>query len=299
MNIKWEEGAPVPVGRNGHTAVWLNGLVYVGGGYDNSVVKASYKIDCFDPVNGLWSSPINTAYCHFAMTTLNNKLLIAGGWDKSYKTTNQILTMGTGQTQLRDYTMMVTARSCATAAGHQGMLIITGGIDDNTKSLSSTEMFDSVNRQWYFTNDLSQPHYWLQSVIVDNIFYLLGGLDKDDYPSPTVFTAPLDTLSTHQLQWNTHQDTPWCRSAPVSVHGTHLLIVGGGKKIGNEFTRTSDVYKLNKVTHNWEAIGHIPFARYSSAAVNTADNTVIVIGGENDKGKVTNTVWIGSCDPEW
>ena len=295
MNIKWEEGAPAPVGRAGHTAVWLNGLVYVGGGIETGW-RVSYIINCYDPVNNSWNSPINTPYYYFAMTTLNNTLLIAGGEDKSNKKTNQILTMDAGQ--LKSYTKMITARSCATATGHQGMLIITGGEDDKGKILSSTALFDSSNGQWYVSNDLPKPHNWLKSVIVDNILYLLGGINKDDDYSPAVFTAPLDTLSRHQLKWNTLQDTPWCRSAPVSVYGTHLLIVGGGKKIGDKYTHTSDVYKLNKVSHSWEAIGHIPSARKSSAAVSTANNRVIVIGGVNDKGVYTNTVWIGSCDPQ-
>ena len=281
------------MGRAGHIAVWLNGLVYVGGGYESG--KASYIINCYDPVNNSWNSPINTHYGLFAMTTLNNKLLIAGGWDKSYKKTNQILTMDAGQ--LKNYTKMITARSYATATGHQGMLIITGGSDNKNKILSSTELFDSSNRQWYVPNDLPQSHYLLKSVIVDNMFYLLGGINKDGN-SPAVFTAPLDTLSRQQLKWNTLQDTPCCRSAPVSVYGTHLLIVGGGKKIGYKYTRTSDVYKLNKVSHSWEAIGHISSARSGSAAVSTADNRVIVIGGLNDKEEYTNTVWIGSCDPQ-
>ena len=282
------------MGCSGHTAVWLNGLVYVGGGFETGL-NPSYIINCYDPVNNSWSSPINTPYGHFAMTTLNNKLLIAGGRDKSYNRTNQILTMDAGQ--LKNYTKMITARSLATATGHQGMLIITGGMDDKGKILSSTELFDSSNGQWYVIDDLPQPHDWLRSVIVDNILYLLGGLNKDG-ASPAVFTAPLDTLSRHQLKWNTLQDTPWHRSAPVSVYGTHLLIVGGFKKIGDKFIRTSDVYKLNKVSHSWEAIGHIPSARSVSAAVSTADNRVIVIGGLNDKEERTNTVWIGSCDPQ-
>ena len=274
--------------------MWLNGLVYVGGGTDTGY-KLSYIINCYDPVNNSWSSPINTPYCLFAMTTLNNKLLIAGGWDKSHKTTNQILTMDAGQ--LTNYTKMITARLYATATGHQGMLIITGGMDDINKILSSTELFDSSNGQWYVTDDLPRPHNGLKSVIVDNILYLLGGYNKDGN-SPVVFTAPLDTLSRHQLKWNTLQDTPCIASAPVSVYGTHLLIVGGNKKIGDKYTHTSDVYKLNKVSHSWEAIGHIPSARRSSPAVSTADNRVIVIGGWNDKAEYTNTVWIGSCDPQ-
>ena len=129
MNIKWEEGAPASVGHANHTAVWLNGLVYVGGGIGTG--GSLYIINCYDPVNNSWSSPINTPYCFFAMTTLNNKLLIAGGRDNSWKSTNQILTMDAGQ--LKNYTKMITARSSATATGHQGMLIITGGQDDKRR----------------------------------------------------------------------------------------------------------------------------------------------------------------------
>ena len=291
MNIKWEEGAPVPVGYYHHTAVWLNGLVYVGGGFESGYIP-SYIINCYDPVNNSWSSSINTPYCEFTMVTLNNKLVTAGGQDRSNYRTNQIFIMDASQ--LKNYTKMITARSHATAAGHQGMLIITGGRDDKGRRLSSTELFDSNNGQWYKCNELPKPYSSLKSVIVDNILYLLGGYDKDGYSSPAVFTASLNTLSTHQLKWNTHQDTPWCLSAPVRVNSTHLLIVGGYK----DRKYTSDIHKLNKVSHSWEAIGHIPSARCRSAAVSTADNTVIVIGGENDKGWATNTVWIGSCEPQ-
>ena len=291
MNFKWEEGASVPVDCYRHTAVWLNGLVYVGGGYETGC-KASYTINCYDPVNNSWNSTINTPYCHYAMTILNNKLLIAGGKDRNGRRTSQVLIMEIGQ--LNSYTKMITARSDATATGHQGMLIITGGRDNKSNILSTTELFDSKNGQWYVSNDLPQPYYYLQSVIVDNTLYLLGGVNTDSNSS-AVFTAPLDTLSRHQLKWNTHQNTPYCRSAPVSVNGTHLLIVGGSKMTGLDCIRYSDVYKLKKVNQSWEAIGHIPSTRSLSAAVSTADNRVIVIGGKKDKGEITNTVWIGSC----
>ena len=298
MNFKWEEGIPTPVQCYGHTAVFLNGMVYVGGGIE-PLWRLSYIINCYDPVNNSWSYPVSTPYCHFAMTTLSNKLLIAGGHNKYNKKTNQTFTMAARQ--LNNYTNMITARSHAVAAGHQEMLIITGGKDDKGDMLSCTELFDTKNGQWYMSNNLPEPHCWLKSVIVDNILYLLGGSNKDGR-SPAVFTAPLDTLSAHQLKWSTNQDTPWCRSAPVSVNGTNLLIIGGNKLIENKQSRTSNIYKLNKITHSWEVIGHIPSATSSSAAVSTADNSVIVIGGvidSNDRRRIISTVWIGSCEPQW
>ena len=286
VNIKWEEGAPAPVSRANHTAVWLNGLLYVAGG----VGANSYTLDSYNPVSNSWSSPINTPYCYFGMTTLNNKLVIAGGLDKSFKITNQLLTTGAGQ--LKNYTKMTTARSFATATGHQGMLIIMGGRDDKGNRLSSTELFDSANGQWFTCSNLPNPCSSLKSVTFDNIIYLLGGVDTDGCYSPAVFTARLNTLSRHQLLWSTQRETPLCQSAPVSINDTNLLIVGGCK----DDIFTSDICNLNKVTHRWEAIGQIPSARGLSAVVSTADNRIIVMGGVNDKGEFTNTVWIGSCE---
>ena len=127
VNIKWKNGAPAPVNRYGHTTVWLNVLVYVGGGTETRApTKHSYRIDCYDPVNNSWSSPINTPYSLFTLTILNNKLLTVGGM-KHNSRTNQILIMNAGQ--LTVYTEMMLRRTGTSAASHQGMLIITGGYD--------------------------------------------------------------------------------------------------------------------------------------------------------------------------
>ena len=298
VNIKWEEGAPAPMNFHyGHTAVWLNGVVYVGGCYETSLFNHSCRIDCYDPVNNSWGSPINTPYSLFTLTTLNNRLLTVGGWKQNSRT-NQILIMNDGQLTL--YTKMRLRRASASAASHQGMLIITGGWD-GSKALSATELYDSHNGQWYYCDDLPQPHSRLLPVIVDDTLYLLGGVDGGGYGSQTVFTAPLDTLSRHQLKWSVYQDTPLSYSTPVCVNGAHLLIVGGGEnKIFNTSSKSRndpDIYKLNKVSHSWEAIGHIPLPRASPVAISTGDNNIIIIGGMS-KGKSTNTVWIGSCEPQ-
>ena len=290
VNIKWEVEASAPVDfYNGHTAVWLNGVIYVGGGYEAPLMH-SCSIDCYDPVNNSWSSPINTPYSLFTLTTLNNKLLTVGGMKQNSRT-NQILIMNDGQ--LTVYTEMMLRRTGTSAASHQGMLIITGGWD-GSKQLSATELYDSHNGQWYCCDDLPQPHTMLQPVIVDDTLYLLGGYNKNGVGSQTVFTAPLDTLSRHQLKWNVYQDTPQYHSAPVCVNSTSLWIVGGE---GGKSLNDSDIYRLNKANHSWEAIGHIPSPRESPVVISTGDNSIIVVGGVS-KGKPTNTVWIGSCEPQ-
>ena len=278
MNIKWQDGAPAPVKDGYHTAVLCDGKVYIGGG-DGS----PDRIHIYTPASNSWSLPINAPH-HFAITTLNNRLITAGGIDRNDKVSNKIFLLDGDH--LKEYTRMITARYQATAAGYQGTLIITGGRVNYKSRLDSTELFNSTTGQWYNTGKLPSPHCRLQPVIVDNVLYLLRGA--------TVYTAPLDTLSSHQLKWSSHQCTPGHSSAPVSIQGRHLLTVGGRKK--NVITK--DIHKFNKISHSWEDIGQIPSARRGPAAVSVADNKIVVVGGYDDKYLPTNTVWLGLLEPQ-
>ena len=287
MNIKWQEGAPAPVKDAFHTAVLCNGKVYIGGG---SI--SSDRIDIYTPANNSWSpSPIKLSYGYFAMTTLNNQLITAGGMDRSHKVTSKIFSLDGNH--LKEFTNMITPRRSATDAGYCKILIITGGVDGKGSTLVSTELFDSSKGQWYNTGDLPSPHYGLQSVIVDNTVYLLGGADAGHSYSKKVFSASLDNLYNHHLKWIIQNDTPGHSSAPVSIQGKHLLTVGGVKE--NKATR--DIHMFNKVSHHWEVIGQTNSGRQGPAAVSVADTKIVVVGGEDNSILNTNTVWIGLLEP--
>jgi len=287
MNIKWQAGVPAPVEGAHQTAVFLDGKVYIGGGDGSSDV-----IDIYTPANNSWSSsPINTPYQHFSMTTLNSQLITAGGQDRSdFIVTNKIFLLHGDQ--LKEYARMITPRRKATAAGYQGTLIIAGGRNDQNKILATTELFDSASGQWYSVSDLPSPHFDLKSVIVNNVLYLLGGASNERMYSNEVFTASLDTLSSNQLKWRSQQCTPRHSTAPISIQGRHLLILGG--------YMNRNIYMLKKVmiNYSWKVIERIPSPRRSPGAVCVEDNKIIVIGGMDDKGLYTNTVWIGSCEPQ-
>ena len=81
------------------------------------------------------------------MTTWNNKLVIAGGQDASNKKTNQIFITDDGQ--LKNFSKMIAARTHATAAGYQEVIVITGGRDIYNVTLLSTEVLDSNTGQSY------------------------------------------------------------------------------------------------------------------------------------------------------
>jgi len=273
--------------------VLLDGKVYIGGGSEAGRIP-SYRIDVYTPASNSWSSsPIITPCYYFAMTTLNEQLIIAGGKDRSNKMlTNKIFSLN--GSQLKEYTMMITPRCNATAAGHKGTLMVVGGVGDHNRLLATTELFDTITGHWCNATDLPVPHCGLKSVIVDNTVFLLRGRNKEGV-SLAVFTAPLDTLSSHQLKWNYLLVTPWCNSAPVSING-NLLILGGYNFSSGH---TNNIYIFNKASQSWEVIGKIPSARSVPAAVSIDDNKIVVVGGLDDScNGGTNTVWIGSCESQ-
>jgi len=292
LKIKWYEGAPAPECHAANTAVFLNGRVYIGGG-ESWHLRPLYQIDVYNVAKNLWTISITTQSAYFALATLNNNLIIAGGRDRNSTAIKQIFTLDNNQ--LRMFNTMSKSRYCATAEGYRGILLIVGGKSQSGNVVASTELFDSTNGQCYICDDLPQPHYWMQSTVVGNTFYLLGGFDGDACYSPKVFTANVDTLSNHQLKWSSESPTPWCRSAPATLFSTNLLTIGG-VVYSDGCTCTSNIYIFDKTNHRWNVIGYTPSGTDAPSATNIANDKVIVIGGVTyGAGSVcyTNTVWIG------
>ena len=291
VNIKWEEGAPVPVATAFHTAVLYNGAIYVGGG-SCEIIDDLYKIKIYHPDTNKWDDPINTPRYMFAMTVLVDKLIIVGGVVRGSETiTNKLLTLQGGQWE--DYSQMPTARWWASAVSHQSMMIVMGGRDDVKHNLGTTELLDSTTGQWFKCNDLPQPLDHLQPVIVGGLLYTLGGANAFNEPTEAVYAAPLHALSNHQLQWQQLADITWCNSAAVSVNNKYLLAVGGD--VEHDTVCVLKIEKAGSVitSTSWESIGTLPKVHYGTSAVSLG-NQIIVIGGADEKAQYHKTVTIGT-----
>jgi len=293
--VKWEELVPLPVCRNSHIAVLLGGNVYIGGGVEGNSDndnRQCYRLDIYNLTTNQWSSsPITTPYSWFAMTVLDDKLVIVGGATRNYEVVKKVLVLNAGQ--WKDYSEMPTARIHSTAVGYHSMLIVVGGlikVEGKLTRVSTTELLDTTNGCWYICNNLPSLHQQLKAAIMNDKLYLLGGGDSN--PSPKVFVASLNDLSTHQLNWQLASNTPWCFSAPVVLYNKFLLTVGG-RQPHDKTSQTSEVYTLNPSTGQWKHLTNIPAARSFPAVVGVADK-IIVIGGMTNKGQeYSNTVWIG------
>ena len=295
------EAAPLPVCRTAAIAVVLLGSVYVGSGREGKhEVVESYRLDVYNLVANRWSSPVSTPYCDFAMTVLDDKLLIVGGATKSDDVTNAILVLDAGKWS--KYSEMPTARYGAIAAAYQNILIVTGGIafiNEKWTKLSTTELLDTANGNWYICSNLPSPYCDLRTVVIKNTLYLLGGSNQHK-AVPDVLSASLSSLSTHQLTWHSISSTPWCGSAPVVLYNKYLVAIGGRNQ-SNVSKKTCQLCAFDMSSGVWKSIANLPQARSRLAAVGVADNKIICIGGalsrmDNQDAEYSSVVWIGTVD---
>ena len=295
VSVKWKEAASLPLGRSAHTAVFLQGSVYVGGGLEGKSVrkdKDCCKIDIYNVHTNQWSAlPIATPHCGFALAVLNDKLVIAGGCMKSGEITNKVLVLDEGEWTY--YNEMRTARYNLAAVGYQSMLITVGGLIDNVRTdVAITEILDTANGSWYTCSDLPMPHYQLKCVVMNNVLYVLGG--KHLSPSTQAFAASIDNLSSsHQLRWHPIPDAPWCFSAPIVLHNKFLLTFGG-REPSNKASQTTEVCAFNPSTDSWKQIATAPEARSCSAVVGVAENKILLLGGTTKQEKYSSEAWLGT-----
>ena len=293
VNIKWEEGAPAPVTSVGHTAVLFNRSIYMGGGMcDDDNDNDDCKINIYHPDTNKWDDAIDTPHAFFTMTLLVDKLIIVGGKiRRSSEATNELLTLQDGQWE--DYSQMPTARGLASVVSHQSMMIVMGGIDDDGHALSTTELLYSITGQWVKCNDIPQPLFCLQPVIVDEMLYTLGGANADNDGSRAVYAAPLHALANHQLEWQQLADTPWEASAAISLSNKYLLAVGGNAEYDTVRVLKNEKAGSMITSTSWESIGTLPKVYKGTSAVSLG-NQIIVIGGFNKENDHHNAVTIGT-----
>jgi len=283
VNIKWEEGAPAPVGRYCHTAVLYNGVIYVGGGWtkdNDGELQAPHTLDMYHTDTNTWDT-IDTPHYLFAVTVLTGKVVIVGRiTTRDDEVTNKVLVLESGQ--WKNYTEIPTARGAVAAVSHQSMMTVMGGCY-GWNTLNTIELFNDTTGQWFKCNDLPQPFEFLQSVIVGDTVFVLGGVNKDNKLSAAVYAAPLDTLSNHQLKWQHLVDTPCDDLAAVGLSNKYLLAVG-----------KNDIYTLNSTATTWMTIGTLPVHIAGTTIVCDEQSILVMIGGADSDNRFTKKLWIGS-----
>ena len=263
-------------------SVQVQGTLYVGGGKaddDNQYIVMTYDISA-----GKWVTlpPYSTHW--FAMTAIDNHLVLVGGVgsDSSY---SKVLGVWRADSKnwTHPYPDMTTPRNSCSAVMYKQYLVVAGGWGAAGDTLSSVEIMNTDNKQWY--TGPPTPIGWtcMKTVIVDDMCYIMGGVIEGVYTNK-VYSVSLpalvsqldsDSSAKDTQTWKELPQLPVTRAAPLSISGS-LLAVGGRDKY---YRTVSALHLYQPDAGQWVKVADMPTPRYNCTCITISNNKLLVFGG--------------------
>ena len=295
LQLSWRRGPDMPFEMKGYVqSVVVEGTVYVGGGYagfnsDNKCIVMTYDISA-----GKWATLLPYRVRSFAMTAINNQLVLVGGfnhrnvkskvlgvWDADYKNWRH------------PYPEIFTARSSCSAVVYNEWLVVVGGVRTGGAVLSSVEVMNINTKQWYTGPQTCVPWYLMQTAIVGEECFFMSGYTGGSTTTATATTNVynvslpylISNLQSNERDldgqiWKEISGLQTTYSTPLSISGS-LLAVGGKDKDYKAVT-TIRLYKPD--TGEWANVGDLPRPRYECTCVLLNSNRELlslVVGGSD------------------
>jgi N-acetylneuraminic acid mutarotase len=204
----WETKASMPTPRSDLSASVINDRIYLIGGkkYSNtSPYFIETKInEVYDIANNSWTTKasIPTATFGYGSATIDGKIYIVGG--SQALTSQQETSASVDANQVYDsqkdnWTLaanLPTLASYGAAAATQNDLVparlyLAGGYSQNVLT-SKTQVYNPYNNSWTEGTSLSSPRADLALAVVNDILYVMGGFDGQNWVSLNEQFKPAD-----------------------------------------------------------------------------------------------------------
>ncbi len=277
----------MPVAMTGYIqSVEINDTVYVGGG-GTKRGEDDYIVIAYNTQSCQWHTlpPYSTGL--FAMTSINNKLVLVGGInrDGSYSSV-----LGEWQPDSNQWTHpfrpMPTPRWSPSATSYKHWLVVAGGFHGDC--LQTVEVLDVSNMQWSTGPSTPTPWMNMKSSTIGDAWYLMGGwCEKVCLRSPDVYSVSLEALVSHSSSdssniWNKLPSLNCALSCPLNIGGSLLAV--GGRDMKSE-KPVSTIQRYVPETNTWVQAGQLPHAVYDCTCIMTSGK-VHVMGGYDGKTRL-------------
>ena len=279
LQLDWRRGPDMPFSMSSYIqSVEVDGTVYVGGGYGDKD-EDGYTVMAYSMQSCKWHTLPPYSAKWFAMTTINNKLILVGGHHDT-----QVDQLGVWKTDSNQWTRpfppMPTPRSSPSATSYKHWLVVAGGF--RKFLLSTVVVLDIHNKQWSTAPSTPIPWFRMKSTIIGDTWYLMGsgqvGTDITD-----VYSVSLEALVSHSASdsskiWNKIAPLNCYCSSPLSLGG--YLLAFGGHDIMRKCVSTIQCYVSENNT--WVPAGELPYPLHDCTCIMTAGR-LHVFGGYSER----------------
>ena len=243
ISLQWRRSKD-PIGKTeGASAVTIDGVIYCGGS-----LGSTHRMYQYTPDSDIWSELTQPPVRGFFTTSLNGKLVLAGGGNyKGFDVNNVTVWDSDRHMWTNPYPPMPTARSQAAAVGYKKYLVVACGFP----GLATVEVLDSSTGRWYTGEPLPVGGRKMSAALVGDSWYL-SSLRQWHDTKYHIFKANLPTLIDNAMLSKGDAAPVWQELPPVpqitlATFKGHLLAVG----------KTIQHYDLEN--DMWEMLEYLPF----------------------------------------
>ena len=275
VSLHWEKRNELPVGIAGAHSVWLNGKLYVGGGYIHAYGGSSAQLLVYSPSEDSWVV-IPTPTEHYALATYHSQLVLVGGRDPTtHKPTSKVWLLE-DRSWVPHPTVpdMPVSTYRSPAVGFGDYLTVSRNVQDEGSTAMS--VFDGQN--WLSAQALPEKLYRKCSAVNGDDWYLTGGkvVYRTSLKSLVASAVSPAAAAAQSAVWERLPDTPYEYSG-ITWFDDHLLAVGGWS---SDRQRMRTVYAFNPQANVWEHVSDLPGdGCYGNCCAVLPTGELLVIGG--------------------
>ncbi len=255
----WQVAGKMPLPVKGAGAIVRDSLIYIIGGYSDSLYAPTNKIQIYDPKANTWSIFEDTmAIARYGLVAdiyhFNTLVIYGGAPDVTYD--------------------------------------VAFSNDDY-----SLEMWDFMTKPYIYEHNATFNRNFSTGKVVNNYLYIFGGManfletDSTELPYLTEFHIPTSTVTYKDSTLYVSQQPVHQMSAVVD---DDIYIFGGAR-----YGISVNIHKFNTSDHTWELLpARLNEERAAGAAVNLDDNYILILGGYNESNLALASTEIFELRPE-
>ncbi len=280
----------MPMAMSGYIqSVQINDTVYVGGG-ETDRDEDDYIVMAYNMQSSQWHTLPPYSTREFAMTTINNKLVLVGGMNRDLSYSSELGEWQPDSNQwTHPFSPMSTPRYWPSATSYKHWLVVAGGYHgyclQTGVCLQKVEILDVSNMQWSTGPSTPTPWAGMKSTTIADTWYLMGGVCGDQWhDNPDVYSVSLEALVSHSSSdssniWNKLPSLNCTWSCPLNIGGSLLAVCGKDMKSKKS---VSTIQRYVPETNTWVQAGQLPHAIYKCTCIMKAE-IVHVMGGHDGK----------------
>lgn len=289
----WQELATMPTARSEMPATFLDGKIYVAGGFGGFTTFEAYAVE-----TDTWAelAPMPEGRHHLMSTAYDGKIYVFGGFLENWQPTATAFVYDPTTDEWTALAELPENRAAGAAIVLDESIYIVAGVSDDESVSPPLLRYDPAEDTWESLAPTAFLRDHVAAAVLDGKIWAIGGRDTGiEYASVEIYDPETET-------W---EDGPSLNVARAGFNATVLdgkIYVAGGEVFAvcpdDSCPQTLDTVEVfDPETETWEIVTQLPVPLHGVPLV-SAEDSIVVLGGSKEAGAILNDGRVFVYHPE-